>query len=94
MTSTGILLVWSLGIFGGAIGATFGLLDGRARTWTYAKVAVVLMLLVAAPLLFSGVDGTVPFREFIIAGGGGLVGMYLFCWILSVVLFKKKRGAQ
>lgn len=89
MTSTGILLVWTLGILGGVIGAAFGLHDGRARRWSYFKIAVAVLLLLGAPFLLMPANGVVPFREFIFAGGGALAGMYAFCWFLGRGLLKR-----
>ena len=91
MTPAGTLLIWTLALVGAALGAAFGLLDGRARHWTYLKIALILLLLLGLPLYFAGDrDGGRLFQDLITWSGSALGGMYVFCWILAKVLWRKR----
>jgi hypothetical protein len=91
MTAVGTLLIWTLGLIGAAIGAVFGMLDGRSGHWTYLKVALILLLLLGLPLYFAGDrDGGRVFRDLITASVGALGGTYVLCWILAKMLGRKK----
>jgi hypothetical protein len=91
MTPVGTLLIWTLALVGAALGAAFGLLDGRSRHWTYFKIAAILLLLLGLPLYFAGDrDGGRLFQDLITWSASALGGMYVFCWILGRTLWRKR----